>query len=119
MKTYNGHRSYSAWNVALWISNDYDLYQDVYQQIKIVGENACMPSLRIRDYGAIEDFVSGESPTEEKIQEIIKNVTSTVAEGLLETFPRTPDGIKTNKLNLSLAIEDFVEETIRGYFDGE
>ena len=110
MKTYNGHRSYSAWNVSLWISNDYDLYQDVYQQIKIVGENACMPLLRIRDNG------SGESPTAEQIQDIIKNVTSTVAEGLLETFPRTPDGIKTNKLNLSLAIEDFVEETIEGYF---
>ena len=113
MQTYNGHRSYSAWNVALWISNDYEQYQDVRQQIHVVGENACMPSLRIRDNG------SGESPTEEKIQNIIKNVTDTVAEGLLETFPRTPDGIKTNKLNLSLAIEDFVEEAIRGYFDGE
>ena len=113
MKTYNGHRSYSAFNVALWISSDYEQYQDVRQQIHVVGENACMPLLRERDNG------SGESPTEEKIQEIIKNVTSTVAGGLLETFPRTPDGIKTNKLNLSLAIEDFVEETIKGYFDGE
>ena len=111
MKTYNGHRSYSAFNVAVWIGNDYGLYQDVCRQIKIVGENACMPLLRERDNG------SGESPTEEKIQEIIKNVTDTVAEGLLETFPRTPDGIKTNKLTLSLAIEDFVEETIKGYFN--
>ena len=111
MKTYNGHRSYSAWNVSLWISNDYEQYQDVRQQIHVVGENAWLPLLRIRDNGA------GESPTEEKIQEIIKNVTDTVAEGLLETYPRTPDGIKTNKLNLSLAIEDFVEETIEGYFN--
>ena len=111
MKTYNGHRSYSAFNVALWISSDYEQYQDVRQQIHVVGENACMPLLRERDNG------SGESPTEEKIQDIIKNVTSTVAEGLLETYPRTPDGIKTNKLTLSLAIEDFVEETIKGYFN--
>lgn len=111
MKTYNGHRSYSAWNVALWISSDYEQYENVRQQIHIVGENACMPSLRERDYG------TGEIPSEEKIQDIIKTVTNTVAEGLLETFPRTPDGIKTNKLTLSLAIEDFVKETIEGYFN--
>ena len=24
--SYNGHRSWNAWNVALWISNDYGLY---------------------------------------------------------------------------------------------
>lgn len=26
MKTYNGHPSYNAWNVALWIGNDEGLY---------------------------------------------------------------------------------------------
>ena len=26
-KPYNGHRSWNAWNVALWIGNDYGLYQ--------------------------------------------------------------------------------------------
>tara|TARA_R110000787_G_scaffold579_4_gene2076 strand:+ start:777 stop:1001 length:225 start_codon:yes stop_codon:yes gene_type:complete len=26
MKEYNGHRSYNAWNVALWLYNDEDLY---------------------------------------------------------------------------------------------
>ena len=26
MKTYNGHRSWNAWNVALWINNDESLY---------------------------------------------------------------------------------------------
>ena len=25
MKEYNGHRSYNAWNVALWLNNDEDL----------------------------------------------------------------------------------------------
>lgn len=27
MTPYNGHRSYNAWNVSLWINNDYGLYQ--------------------------------------------------------------------------------------------
>lgn len=27
MKTYNGHRSWNAWNVALWIGNDEGLYR--------------------------------------------------------------------------------------------
>ena len=27
MPTYNGHRSWNAWNVALWIGNDEGLYR--------------------------------------------------------------------------------------------
>ncbi len=27
MKEYNGHRSWNAWNVALWIGNDEPLYR--------------------------------------------------------------------------------------------
>jgi hypothetical protein len=26
MAQYNGHRSWNAWNVSLWINNDYGLY---------------------------------------------------------------------------------------------
>tara|TARA_R110000744_G_scaffold369095_1_gene479180 strand:+ start:544 stop:771 length:228 start_codon:yes stop_codon:yes gene_type:complete len=27
MKTFNGHRSWNAWNVSLWLSNDEDKYK--------------------------------------------------------------------------------------------
>ena len=28
MATYNGHRSWAAWNVALWINNDEPIYRE-------------------------------------------------------------------------------------------
>jgi len=28
MKTYNGHRSWNAWNVSLWLNGDEDFYHD-------------------------------------------------------------------------------------------
>ena len=35
MKTYNGHRSWNAWNVALWINNDEPLYREA---MRLVGK---------------------------------------------------------------------------------
>ena len=37
MKTYNGHRSWSAWNVSLWINNDEMLYSRAYDLAKRLG----------------------------------------------------------------------------------
>lgn len=45
MKSYNGHRSWNAWNVCLWIHNDYGLYQlalECKAQSKTLGRAACM-----------------------------------------------------------------------------
>lgn len=33
-KTYNGHKNYNYWNVALWFGNDYGLYQMVEEAVR-------------------------------------------------------------------------------------
>ena len=33
MATYNGHRSWNAWNVSLWLSNDEPLYRHVSELV--------------------------------------------------------------------------------------
>tara|TARA_R100001082_G_scaffold106794_1_gene80000 strand:+ start:1546 stop:1782 length:237 start_codon:yes stop_codon:yes gene_type:complete len=37
MKEYNGHRSWNAWNVALWLSNDYDVCKQIENCVQTVG----------------------------------------------------------------------------------
>lgn len=36
---YNGHRSWNAWNVSLWISNDEHLYREAVRLIKRYGKD--------------------------------------------------------------------------------
>lgn len=39
MKPYNGHRSWNAWNVALWIGNDEGMYWLAMECLRIAGED--------------------------------------------------------------------------------
>ena len=34
MKSFNGHRSWNAWNVSLWIDNDYSTYMSIVEICK-------------------------------------------------------------------------------------
>lgn len=37
LKQYNGHRSWNAWNVSLWINNDESLYRYAFDLVKTKG----------------------------------------------------------------------------------
>lgn len=37
LKSYNGHRSWNAWNVSLWINNDEDIYRLAYNWVQKFG----------------------------------------------------------------------------------
>ena len=38
MREYNGHRSWNAWNVSLWLSNDEGLYRWVTRLVREYGK---------------------------------------------------------------------------------
>ena len=37
MATYNGHRSWNAWNISLWINNDEGLYRHARELVEQYG----------------------------------------------------------------------------------
>jgi hypothetical protein len=39
MQTYNGHRSWNAWNVSLWVNNDEWTYSRAVELVKQYGVN--------------------------------------------------------------------------------
>jgi len=81
MKTYNGHRSYNAWNIALWIHNDEGLYYFSLECLRTPTQNGSPPSIgqAVRRFmGAFE----GE---------------------------KTPDGVPYTALNVKEALRGLVE----------
>jgi len=76
MKPYNGHRSWNAWNVSLWIANEEPLYRsacDIVQRVvKLKGKSYNL---------AARLFIEQTGLT------------------------RTPDGAKYNRLAVKLALE--------------
>lgn len=50
MKEYNGHRSWNAWNVALWIGNDYGLYEMARECIEAANGNMRKATSRMMEY---------------------------------------------------------------------
>lgn len=51
MAAYNGHKSYNAWNVALWINNDESLYRLAMHCVKSTRTKAAAAALFLREVG--------------------------------------------------------------------
>jgi hypothetical protein len=49
-KPYNGHRSWNAWNVALWLNNDESLYREMLHYIKTAKNKNQAAARMARDY---------------------------------------------------------------------
>ena len=80
MKTYNGHRSWNAWNVALWIGNDESLYRFAIECIKGINNNKRGLAFATRR------FIAGMGNC------------------------KTPDGAIYNPLSVKLALQGFIDD---------
>lgn len=78
MKTYNGHKNWNYWNVSLWISNDYGLYQMAKEYV-----NKCKGQ-------------GGKKAAASLILECLHDAGVT----------HTPDGAKYTKSSIQAAISD-------------
>jgi len=86
MKEFNGHRSWNAWNVSLWINNDEGLYNfaiDCISRPVVRAGKSRKPTLSI----ATKRFM--ESYQDEK----------------------TPDGAVFNRLSVRLALASLMEDS--------
>jgi hypothetical protein len=62
-KPYNGHHCRNCWNVALWIGNDYGLYQAALECLRRPTPLGRKPSLRIATNRFFADVVPEGSLT--------------------------------------------------------
>ena len=86
MKPYNGHRSWNAWNIALWIGND---------EIKYNFALSCIREAKQRFEGRDDSYIAGRAAF---------YFMRSRGHGR-----RTPDGAVYNHLCVKLAMEGFME----------
>ena len=102
MKEYNGHRSWNAWNVSLWLGGDAYYYEIASDKIK-----------QAKKYWS-KDVISGGILSKEKQ---IENATSLLFKRLNHNYycpqmhlERTPDGAYFNRLSIKLFVEDMFDQ---------
>ena len=88
MKTYNGDRSWNAWNVSLWINNDEGLY---FAAVDIIND------------------IKKKKPNWTAGRVASRAADRYIAE-VVGFDAKTPDGAKYNKLAIKLAIVDILED---------
>lgn len=95
MKAYNGHRSWNAWNVSLWISNDEPLYRFALDCIKWA-----------RDWA--EKVRPGYWLNKDKNKRIVERAANI----FMKYYQRekTPDGATYNHLAVKLCLQGFIED---------
>ena len=81
MKEYNGHRSWNAWNVSLWIGNDEGLYRLAMNWLNKTNRNKRGNAAAVRRF--IDD-IGGP-------------------------LTKTPDGATYNPLSVKLALEGLID----------
>ena len=89
MKTYNGHRSWNAWNVSLWMGNDESIY-----------------TLAINCIARAKQHYEGKSWS--SAGHIIRKATRL----FMQCYggQKTPDGAIYNALSIKLALQGFIED---------
>lgn len=81
---YNGHESWNAWNVALWIGNDEPLYRAAIEAIRTPRKDG------------------------KPVTANLATLRFFVATGLCDT--KTPDGAKFSHRSVRLAIQGLMED---------
>ena len=84
MREYQGHRSWNAWNVSLYISNEYHLYDDIRHTYRAERRNGHSHNRAVRY--CVDDFMRCYGGA------------------------HTPDGAVYNRLCVKLAITDICED---------